>query len=339
MKFKASDLSIQQLSVAFSEQVERPLAVHGECRVYFTEITTLGYTSALLVGSKDTVFLGAPAGLFDAANPAQECEVRSQWIRRFIDSKATKRKFVSVLSAADISMERLPYGSLAYLAHDFTYQERWSKSRAPLWSGWYRTYVFPTTPSAKKVFIAKLAEWFDAATPFGTRSVLDSTISAKNSDQVSARTLRDRALFSAELDSSQPRIYRQEYEQILSTLKQEIEKAEVGQAITTNELSDNFQEAGCRLRLNDSVVKDERRRLIEAIGKYRARLLRILRWPIFVGIATAEIMRSEIVDCLPAYGFEPAPYDGIEELKAYLVDMRSTYPAFFKDPFEDLYLL
>lgn len=339
MKFTASELAISEIEKIFRGADGRQLAHVGQVAIYFTDIPQLGYTSALMVSPIDQVLLWAPDSVYQFSIPvSRPSERRVKWTQALAESKASKKKFIQALKQGGSSMDRLPYGSVAYLGHDMGLDELWSQQSAPLWPGWYRVYAFPAAAGAKESFLDRLAKWFDAVAPFGTRAVPDAKATSRFGEELDAAALRDSALFEREPQSERARTYREEYDQILSILKHEIEKVEIGQAMTIDDLSVGFQVGDCRLRLIDYGVKDERRRLSEAVGKYRAHLLRVLRWPIFVEIAAAEIAGNERVGrVLPAYGSEPAPYDGWEELNAYLHDMRLSYPAFFSDPLEDLY--
>jgi hypothetical protein len=337
--FAVAELSISEIERAFNQGNGRALAHAGRCAIYFTEIGSLGYISALLLSPIDEAFLWAPDSVYHFNVPvARPAKRRANWINAISDSKASKKKFVQALMKAGSSMQRLPYGSVAYLGHDMGLDEHWSQLVRPLWSGWYRAYAIPATAGARESFIDRLAQWFDAVGSFGLRTASEARVGAELEGKLQDDALRDRDLFTKEPESDHARTYREEYQQIVIALKHEIANAEGGQPMQIDDLSATFQPGDCRLRLIDYGVKDERRRLSEAIGKYRAHLLKALRWPIFIEVAAAELAGQQRVGrALPAYGSEPTPYDGWEDLEAYVEDMHLSYPAFFNDPLEDLY--
>lgn len=339
MEVTAAELTIGEIEEVFREGNGRQLAHVGRATVYFTDIPQVGYISALLVSPRDQALLWAPDSVYQFNIPvSRPSNRRVKWIQSIAESKTSKKKFLQALKQAGSAMERLQYGSVAYLGQDMGLDELWSQRSPPLWPGWFRAYAFPASAGGKGVFVEKLAKWFEAAAPFGTRAVPDSEVTGQLGAELDAKAMRDSALFTREPEGENARTCREEYEQILSIMKHEIEKAEAGRPMTIDDLSAGFQAEDCWLRLIDYGVKDEKRRLSEAVGKYRAHLLRVLRWPIFVEVAAAEIAGNERVGrVLPAYGSEPAPYDGWEELKAYLQDMRLRHPAFFSDALEDLY--
>lgn len=336
MEFAVAELTISQIEEAFRDGSGRGLAQPDRVSVYFTDIAQLAYTSALIVSPLDHAFLWAPDSVYQFSLPvARPSARRARWTLAISESKASKKKFLQALAQSGSAMERLPYGSVAYLGDDMGLDELWSR---PLWPGWHRAYAFPASAQSRQTFMDSLRKWFEGAGKFGVRRVAESEVTRQLGGETTTELVRDRDLFEREPESDHARTYREECQQILATLKREIEKVEGGQGLTIESLSAAFQAEDCCLRLIDYGVKDERRRLSEAVGKYRAHLLRVLRWPIFVEIASAEIVAQERVGLvLPAYGSEPTPYDGWQELKAYLQDMRSNYPAFFEDPLEALY--
>lgn len=312
----------------------------GSVAVYFTDLPNSGYTSALAVSPRDHVFLWAPPAINQLVVPvSRPAENQFQWTQRLEESKSSKTKFRRDLAAAGVSIKDLPYGCLAYLAPDSGRDELWSSERAPLWPGWFRAYAFPTMPGAREAFARGLQTWLERARPFGLRKVPEPDVISELTDTPGSATARDADLFWSEPQSSSPPAYRHEYARILNALTDAILRAERGEPLSIDGLTAGFQIERCRLYLLDHGVKDERRRLSEAVGKYRAHLIRLLRWPVFVELAAAEILSQERFGrVLPAYGSEPTPYDGWAELQAYLDDMRVSYREFFSDPLEEMYV-
>lgn len=339
MEVAGYELTLGELEAAFRSRDQKPLARSEGAAVYFTDVPQLGYTSALLVSPVDHAWLWAPDGVYNFNVPvSRPSDRRVRWLRSIADSRTSKKRFLQAMKQGGSSMSELPYGSVAYLGPDMGMDELWSQRRPPLWPGWYRAYAIPLAAHARAAFVARLSNWFASAGSFGTRAVPDSAVASVLRGEPESSTSRDHMLFTAEPQSENARAYREEYDQILSVLKRQIDRVENGHPLGLHELGPAFQAEDCSLRLIDYGVKDERRRLSEAVGKYRAHLLRVLRWPIFVEVAAAEIVGNERVGrVLPGYGSEAVPYDGWEDLKAYLDDMRSAHPAFFTDVLEDLY--
>jgi hypothetical protein len=341
MSFATHELTIVELKDALSAASPRPLARPAQISIHFTDLPDCDYTSALLVSPLNATFLYAPPGVFEFTIPASRPSARRvRWLQARADDRSSRRRFLQALRRAAVPMNSLPYGSLAYLAPDMGLDENWSKRLGPLWPGWYRVYAFPRGAEMRDAFTEAMEFWFSGTRVHGLRTCADELVRRGLDGEVTPALLRDRALFSAEPDAGSPQETRREFEALVDLIESEAERAQSYNGLTIADLSATFQPGDCLFRLVDHGVKDERRRLGEALGKYRAHLVRALGWPIFIEAAAAELeARARVGRVLPAYGSEPCPYDGWSELQQYLHTMREAHPDFFTDPFEPLYTL
>jgi hypothetical protein len=310
-----------------------PLRSPAVVNVWYTDVEPLGYVSALVAAPVGASFLRMPLPHVNyAVMHACDSKRRLAWMSNLANSETTARTFSRFASRCGLKKRQIPFGAIAYLGHDMGREEQWAQG---VWPGWFRVYALPLQSVQNGSFVAALGRYIEAGEDFTLRPCEASSLGEQG--RVLQHDDLTSSLFVDGVDGSSDKDVAR-FARLLGTIDSELAHP----WISIPSLSPGFQPQDCRLWLANVVLgqRNEHTQMLEELSARRARLIRVLGWPLFVDVA-AGVLAADAEFPSSLYLHLNIRTDvgdvAVHELSEHVAEVRARFPELTQDPLNNLY--